>query len=285
MGVVGRGIKRGKKILISTFKKKPRAKEVSLRKVAERTPGFSGADLANLLNEAAILAVRRNQKIVNEKEILESIEKVLLGPERKNRIITEREKEMTAYHEAGHAVVGYVLPNCDPIRKVSIISRGHAGGYTLKMPTRDKRYNTLAQFKDELAMTLGGYVTEKLIYGDDKISTGPSSDLRQATRIARDMVVRYGMSEKLGPRTFGEHDELIFLGREIHEERDYSDKTAESIDAEIVRILEEARSRANELVIANREKMDKMVKVLLERETIEQEEIEEIMGGTQVKED
>jgi len=278
-------IKDREEILGIHAKNKPLAKEVSLRKVAERTPGFSGADLANLLNEAAILAVRRNQKIVNEKEILESIEKVLLGPERKNRIITEREKEMTAYHEAGHAVVGYVLPNCDPIRKVSIISRGHAGGYTLKMPTRDKRYNTLAQFKDELAMTLGGYVTEKLIYGDDKISTGPSSDLRQATRIARDMVVRYGMSEKLGPRTFGEHDELIFLGREIHEERDYSDKTAESIDAEIVRILEEARSRANELVIANREKMDKMVKVLLERETIEQEEIEEIMGGTQVKED
>ena len=278
-------IKDREEILGIHAKNKPLAKDVSLRKVAERTPGFSGADLANLLNEAAILAVRRNQKIVNEKEILESIEKVLLGPERKNRIITEKEKEMTAYHEAGHAVVGCVLPNCDPIRKVSIISRGHAGGYTLKMPTRDKRYNTLAQFKDELAMTLGGYVTEKLIYGDDKISTGPSSDLRQATRIARDMVVRYGMSDKLGPRTFGDHDELIFLGREIHEERDYSDKTAETIDTEIVRILEEARGRAKELVIANREKMDKMVKVLLERETIEQEEIEEIMGGKQVKED
>ncbi len=276
-------IKDREEILGIHAKNKPLAGEVSLRKVAERTPGFSGADLANLLNEAAILAVRRNQKIVNEKEILESIEKVLLGPERRNRIISEKEKEMTAYHEAGHAVVGYVLPNCDPVRKVSIISRGHAGGYTLKMPTRDKRYNTLAQFKDELAMTLGGYVTEKMVYGEDKISTGPSSDLRQATRIARDMVVRYGMSDKLGPRTFGEREELVFLGKEIHEEKDYSDKTAEAIDNEIVSILENAKQQAQEVIVANREKMDRMVKVLLEKETIEQEEIEEIMGGKQVK--
>ncbi len=209
---------------------KPLSKEVSLRKLAERTPGFSGADLANLLNEAAILAVRRGKKIVDEIEVLDSIEKVLLGPERKTRVISEKEKKMTAYHEAGHAVVGHVLVGSDPIRKVSIISRGQAGGYTLKMPSEDKHYHTFAQFKDELAMMMGGYVAEKMIYGDDQISTGPSSDLRNATRVARDMVTRYGMSEKLGPRTFGEREEMIFLGREIHEQVDYSDRTAEVID-------------------------------------------------------
>ncbi len=258
-------------------KNKPLAKEVSLRKLAERTPGFSGADLANLLNEAAILAVRRGKKQIEEIEILESVEKVLLGPERKNRIISEKEKKMTAYHEAGHAIVGHLLPNCDPIRKVSIISRGSAGGYTLKMPTEDKHYHTLAQFKDELAMTMGGYVVEKMIFGDDQISTGPSSDLANATRIARDMVMRYGMSDKMGARTFGTHDEMIFLGREIHEERDYSDKTAEIIDNEIHSLITEAEKRAREVVGANKEKMEKMVAVLLEKETIEQEEIVEIL--------
>jgi len=253
-------------------------KAVSLRKIAERTPGFSGADLANLLNEAAILAVRRGLKKVGEPEILESIEKVLLGPERKNRIISDNEKKITAYHEAGHAVVGYLSPNCDPVRKVSVISRGQAGGYTLKMPSEDRHYHTLAQFKDELAMTLGGYVTEKIIFGEDMISTGPSSDLKIATRIAKDMVTRYGMSTKFAPRTFGEHEELIFLGREIHEQQDYSDKTAEEIDKEIEALIKEAENKAREIVQKNRDKLDKMVTVLLEKETIEQDEIKEIMS-------
>lgn len=274
-------IKDREEILQIHAKGKPLSKEVSLRKLAERTPGFSGADLANLLNEAAILAVRRNKKKVEEIDVLESVEKVLLGPERKNRVISEKEKEMTAYHEAGHALVGHFLPECDPVRKVSIISRGQAGGYTLKMPSEDKRYHTFAQFKDELAMMLGGYVTEKMIYGDDQISTGPSSDLRNATRTARDMVTRYGMSDKLGPRTFGEREEMIFLGREIHEQVDYSDKTAEIIDNEVNALLEEARKRAGKIISDNREKMDKMVKVLLEKETIEQEEIKEIFGERQ----
>jgi len=259
-------------------KGKPLASEVLLRKVAERTPGFSGADLANLLNEAAILAVRRGKKEVGEGDILESIEKVLLGPERKTRVITERDKKITAYHEAGHAVVGHLLPNCDPVRKVSIISRGQAGGYTLKMPTEDKHYHTYTQFKDELAMTLGGYVVEKMIFGDDMISTGPSSDLRSATHLARDMVTRYGMSDKLGPRTFGKHDELIFLGREIHEERDYSDKTAEEIDKEIYILIAEAEKRAREVIEKNKEKLEAMVKVLLEKETVEQDEIAKVLG-------
>lgn len=257
---------------------KPMGQEVSLRKLAERTPGFSGADLANLLNEAAILTVRRNKKIVGESEVLESIEKVLLGPERKSRIITDQEKKMTAYHEAGHAVVGYFLPHCDPVRKVSIISRGAAGGYTLKMPSEDRHYHTLAQFKDELAMMLGGYVVEKLIFGEEMISTGPSSDLRMATRLAKDMVTRYGMSDKLGPRTFGEREDLIFLGREIHESKDFSEKTSEEIDKEMERIIAEARKSAQEIVGAKRDKLEDIVKVLLEKETIEQEEIVSILG-------
>ena len=271
-------IKDREEILAIHAKGKPLVKEVSIRKIAERTPGFSGADLANLLNEAAILAVRRDKKEVSELEILESIEKVLLGPERKTRVVTEKDKKMTAYHEAGHAVVGYLLPHCDPVRKVSIISRGQAGGYTLKMPSEDKHYHTLAQFRDELAMTMGGYVVEKMIFGTEMISTGPSNDLKNATHIARDMVTRYGMSSKLGPRTFGEHDELIFLGREIHEERDYSDKTAEEIDQEILALLNEAEKRAEKIIENNKEKLEAMVKILLEKETIEQEEIARVLG-------
>ena len=271
-------IKDREEILAVHAKGKPLAKEVSIRKIAERTPGFSGADLANLLNEGAILAVRRNKKQIDEMEILESIEKVLLGPERKSRVITEKDKKMTAYHEAGHAVVGYLLPNCDPVRKVSIISRGQAGGYTLKMPSEDRHYHTLAQFKDELAMTMGGYVVEKLIFGDEMLSTGPSSDLKNATRIAKDMVTRYGMSEKLGARTFGEHEELIFLGREIHEQQDYSDKTAEEIDKEISALISEAEKRAKQIIEKNRDKMESLVKTLLEKETIEQEEIAKVLG-------
>ncbi|MFA5062329.1 MAG: ATP-dependent zinc metalloprotease FtsH [Patescibacteria group bacterium] len=257
---------------------KPLATEVSLRRVAERTPGFSGADLANLLNEAAILTVRRGLKQVGQTEILESIEKVLLGPERKNRVITDAEKKMTAYHESGHAIVGHYLPNGDKVRKVSIISRGQAGGYTLKMPTEDKHYHTLAQFKDELAMILGGYVVEKMIYGDDMISTGPYADLKNATQVARDMVTRYGMSDKLGPRTFGEHNEMIFLGREITEQKDYSEKTAEMIDREVDALLSEATNRAKEVIEKHRDKLESLVKVLLEKETLEQEELETILG-------
>lgn len=256
---------------------KPIAKSVSLRKIAERTPGFSGADLANLLNEAAILAVRKNLKEVSEAEILPSIEKVLLGPERKSRVISDRDKKVTAYHEAGHAIVGHLLEHSDPVRKVSIISRGSAGGYTLKMPNEDKHYVTIAQFRDDLAMAMGGYVAEKMIFGDDMLSTGPSSDLSNATKIARNMVMHYGMSKKLGARTFGQREEMIFLGREIHEERDYSDKTAELIDQEIRELITEAEERARKVLTDNREKMEKMVKVLMEKETMEEAEIKDIL--------
>lgn len=262
---------------------KPIAKEVSLRKLAERTPGFSGADLANLLNEAAILAVRTNKKQITETEILESIEKVMLGPQKKSRVMTAKDKEMTAYHEAGHAVAGHFLPNCDPVRKVSIIGRGMAGGYTLSMPDADVRYKTLAKFKDELAMTLGGYVTERLIYGYDMLSTGPSNDLKQATAMATSMIMRFGMSDKLGPRAYGENEELIFLAQEIHQHKNYSEKTAEGIDVEIDRLLADGQKTAEKIITEHRTQMDELVKLLLEKETVEQEEFVRIMGSENVK--
>ncbi len=259
-------------------KNKKLAENVSLKKLAERTPGFSGADLENLLNEAAILAVRRGKTVVDEHDVLESIEKVILGPEKRSRLMSQKDREMTAYHEAGHAIVGHFLPNCDTVRKVSIIGRGMAGGYTLSMPENDVRYRTLARFKDELAMILGGYVTERMIYGHDQLSTGPSSDLKKATQLAKSMVIRYGMSDKLGPRQYGENEELIFLAQEIHDKKNYSEKTAELIDAEINGFLEEARKRAESVITERRPEMDKLVKVLLEKETVEQEEFVNIVG-------
>jgi cell division protease FtsH len=266
-------------ILAVHAKNKPLAKNVSLRNIAERTPGFTGADLENLLNEAAIWAVRKNKKQVDEEDVLESIEKVLLGPAKKSRIMTDKEREMTAYHEAGHAIVGHFLSNCDSVRKVSIIGRGRAGGYTLSMPEKDVRYQTLAQMRDNLAMMLGGYATEKLIYGEDQISTGPSSDLKKATQQATSMTMRYGMSDKLGPRMYGDNEELIFLAQEIYEKKNYSEKTAELIDAEINRFLGEAKEIAVKIINENKAKMDALVKVLLEKETVEQEEFKQIMQG------
>lgn len=257
---------------------KPLEPEVSLAKLAQRTPGFSGADLDNLLNEAAILAVRRGKKTVGESEVLESVEKVLLGPERKNRVTSERDKKMTAYHEAGHAVVGHFMAHCDPIRKVSVISRGSAGGYTLHMPIEDKHYQTISQFRDTLAMMLGGYVVEKMIFGDDMLSTGPSSDLSNATKTARNMVMHYGMSSKLGPRTFGAQDEMVFLGKEIHEQRDYSDETARQIDTEIKDLLDQAEKRAREVLTNQKEKMEALVAELLVKETVEQDDVLRILG-------
>jgi cell division protease FtsH len=277
-------IKDREDILKVHAKGKPLAKNVSLKKLAERTPGFSGADLESLLNEAAILAVRNSKKQISEEDVLESIEKVLLGPQKKSRVMTEKEREMTAYHEAGHAIVGHFLENCDPVRKVSIIGRGMAGGYTLSMPDKDVRYRTLAKFKDDMAMTMGGYVVEKMIYGDDQLSTGPSSDLKKVTNSAKDMVMRYGMSDKLGPRMYSEREELIFLAQEIHDKKNYSEKIAETIDEEINNLIAEAEKRALEVVKAQKAKMDALVKVLLEKETVEQGVFDEIMGDS-VKEE
>ncbi len=257
-------------------RKKPLAKEVSLRRVAERTPGFSGADLANLLNEAAILTARRNKKIIGVDELFESIEKVMIGPERKSKVLTKREKKITAYHEAGHAIVAHFLPNTDPVQKVSIIARGQAGGYTLKLPTEDKHMYTKTEYVEEIAVLLAGYITEKEIFSE--VTTGATSDLRRATSIARKLITDYGMSDALGPRTFGEKEELIFLGREIHEQRDYSDKIAEQIDDEITHFIEKAVHQARGIIRSKKEKLEKVVDELLKKETLEKEAFEKVVG-------
>jgi cell division protease FtsH len=262
-------------------RKKPLAKDVSLRKVAERTPGFSGADLENLLNEGAILAARRNKKIVEMEDLLESIEKVMLGPERKSQVLNEKEKKITAYHEAGHAVVAHFLPNTDPVQKVSIIARGRAGGYTLKLPTEDKHMHTKTEYIEEIAVLLGGFLTEKEIFGE--VTTGATSDLRRATRIARRLITDYGMSDELGPRTFGEKEEMIFLGREIHEQKDYSEKIAAQIDKESSGFIDKARHMAKKVIIDQRQTLEKIVEELLKHETIEQERFNELMPSKKDK--
>ena len=255
-------------------RKKPLAADVNLRQVAERTPGFTGADLNNLLNEAAILAARRNKKQVEITDILESIDKVILGPERKSHLLSEEEKKITAYHEAGHALVAHELPNTDQVQKVSIISRGRAAGYTLKMPSKDKYFQTKSEFISELAVLVAGYITEKEIFGD--VSTGAANDLKEATRLARRLIMEFGMSDVLGPRTFGKREELVFLGREITEQRDYSEKVAETIDKEISKFISQATDCAKDIIKKMRPKLEEIVSVLLVKETIEKDEFEAI---------
>lgn len=255
---------------------KPLADDVNLRRIAERTPGFTGADLANVLNEAALLAARHNKKTIDMQECLDAIEKVLLGPERKSHVLSENEKRVTAYHEAGHAIVSHELPHSDPVRKVSIVSRGRAGGYTLKLPNEDRHLRSREEFLDELAVMVGGFVAEKDIFGD--VTTGPSNDLKEATKLARRLVTEYGMSDKLGPRTFGEHEEMIFLGREITEQRNYSEKVAQTIDEEVGRLIDGAIKSARSIIAKHRAKMEKVVERLIEKETIEQDEFIAIVG-------
>ncbi len=265
-------------ILKVHVQKKPLDSDVKLREIAERTPGFSGADLENLLNEAALRAARLNKKSVSREECLESIEKVMLGPERKSRVLLPHEKKVTAYHEAGHALVAHMLPNSDPVHKISIIARGQVGGYTLKMPTHEKRMHTKAEFLDEIAVLLAGHAVEKEIFKD--ISTGASSDLKQATNLAKRLVTEFGMSEVLGPRTFGEHEEMIFLGKEIHERRDYSEKVAQVIDQEVSKFINNAYEIAGKILKRERGYLEEIVGRLMERETIEREEFESIFKGS-----
>lgn len=262
-------------ILTIHTKNKPLAEGINLRRIAERTPGFSGADLANLVNEGAILATRRNLKVIGLAELAESIEKVILGPERRSRAMNLEEKKIVAYHEGGHALVGTSLPHADPVHKVSIISRGHAGGYTLAVPTEDKTLHSSLYFLDELAVLLGGYASEKLVFGD--ITTGPSNDLERATQMARNMVTRFGMSA-LGARTFGKKEELVFLGREMHEERNYSEETARAIDNEVARLINEAFVRATAILREKRSILDTIASTLLEKETLEKDEFEVLVG-------
>ena len=259
-------------ILAVHAKGKPLAKTIQLRDVAESTPGFTGADLANLLNEAAILAARRNKKIIERSEIFEGVERVLLGPERRSHLMDKHEKKITAYHEAGHALVAHESPHADPVRKISIISRGRAAGYTLKLPEKDKYMKSRTEYLAELAVLLAGYEAEQAVFRE--ITTGAANDLREATRLARRLIMEFGMSDKLGPRTFGEREELIFLGREIHEQRDYSEKVAEQIDLEIARFIAEARLRAREVITGKRHRLEAIAERLLVKETIEREEFE-----------
>lgn len=255
-------------------KGKPVADSVNIRRLAERTPGFSGADLANLVNEAAILATRRDKKSIDMDELILSIEKVILGPERKSKVMNAHEKEIVAYHEGGHALVAASLPHADPVHKVSIVSRGHAGGYTLAVPSEDKYLHSEAYFLDELATLLGGYASEKLVFHDT--TTGPSNDLERATHMARSMVTRYGMSQ-LGARTFGHKDELVFLGKELHEDRNYSEETAERIDKEVTRLIDDAFKKATAILTERRETLNTIATTLLEKETLEKDEFEALV--------
>jgi cell division protease FtsH len=263
-------------ILLVHARKKPLGPNVELKKIAERTAGFSGADLANILNEAAILAARQGHKEIVNEDLFEAIEKVMIGPERKSRVITDKEKKITAYHEAGHALVAHFLPDADPVQKISIISRGSAGGYTLKVPTEDRHMHAKSEFISEIAVLLAGHTVEKEIFSE--VTTGATSDLRRATSLARSLVTDYGMSDHLGPRTYGQKEEMIFLGREIHEQRDYSEKVAEKIDEEISGFIKQGFEKAENIIRNNKKELEAIVVALLEKETLEKDEFDKIVG-------
>lgn len=251
-------------------------KDVDLHALAARTPGFSGADLSNLLNEAAILAAKENKKEVSQAHILESIDKVMIGPARKSRILSEKEKKITAYHEAGHALAAHYSKHADPVHKVSIISRGQAGGYTIKLPTEDRHMHSYSEFLDDMVVLLGGYAAEKFVFKE--LTTGATSDLKKITDMAKQLVTQYGMSKSLPPRTYGEREEMIFLGKEISEQKDYSEKTQEKIDTEVDAYISEALKRVNEILEKNKDMLDRVAGALLKREVLEREEFEEIVG-------
>lgn len=255
---------------------KPLASDVDLTIIAKRTAGFSGADLANILNEAAILTARSNETVVTDAHVREAIEKVMIGPARKNRVISDKEKRITAYHEAGHAIVGHFIGSSDEVHKISIISRGRAAGYTMKLPQDDNRMESKNDFLADLAMMLGGRVAEAEVFGD--VTTGASDDLKKATALAKAMVKKYGMVDDLGPRTYGRGEEMVFLGRDMAEERDYADATAQKIDEAVRQLVANAQETARTAFRTHREAVDKIVAVLLEKESIEKEEFEQLVG-------
>jgi cell division protease FtsH len=258
-------------ILAVHSKGKPLAADVDLEDVARQTPGFSGADLANLVNEAAILAARRQKKEIGYSELMESVDRVTMGPERRTRVISAREKEIVAYHEGGHALVGHLLEHADPVQKISIISRGMAAGYTKSLPEEDRMFYSRPQLMDRITMALGGRVAEEVTFGE--VTTGASNDLEHVTAMARAMVTRYGMSEKLLPRTFGKREEMVFLGREITEQRDYSEKVAQEIDDEVQNIILEAYSNCKRIIIENNAKLKQIAGYLMKHETVEGKEL------------
>ncbi len=249
---------------------KPLAPDVDVAILARATPGFVGADIENVVNEAAILAARRGKTRIGMAEFQEAIERVIAGPERRSRVISPEERKITAYHEAGHAVVAHLLPHCDPVRKVSIVARGMAGGYTITLPEEDRYIVPRSKLEDDMAYALGGRAAEEIFFGE--ITTGAANDLERVTQMARAMVMRYGMSDELGPVVYGKKEEMIFLGREIAEQRDYSEAMAERIDAEVQRIVRRAHERARQAIEEHRENLERVVKHLMERETLYREE-------------
>jgi cell division protease FtsH len=273
--VLDRPDMRGREAILKVHVKgKPLSPDVNLATLSKSTPGFVGADLENLVNEGAILAARRNKKVIGQSELEEAIERVIAGPERRSRLISEEEKRVVAYHEAGHAIVAHVLPNTDPVHKITIVARGMAGGYTMALPQEDRTLMSRGKFLDDLAFTLGGRAAEELVFSD--ITSGASNDLERVTKMARSMVTRLGMSEQLGPMVYGQKEELIFLGREISEQRDYSEAIAELIDQEVRRIVNESYERAKQILTQYRDKLDAVSERLLEVETLSRDEFEAI---------
>ena len=268
-------IKGRQEILKVHVKGKPIGQDVELNVIAQRTPGFTGADLSNLVNEAALMTARKNKKVINMPEMEEAAERVIMGPERKSRVISDKEKRLTAYHEGGHTVVGMLLDNTDPVHKVTIIPRGRAGGYTLSLPKEDRYYATRSEMLDELKVLLGGRVAEALVLKE--ISSGASNDLQRATTLARQMICEYGMSENIGPVTFGHRQDQVFLGRDIARDKDYSEEVAAEIDKEVRSFIEDAYAATEKLLSDNIDKLHVIAEALIERETLEADEISELI--------
>jgi cell division protease FtsH len=276
--VVDRPDRNGRrKILEVHTKGKPIDQQVDLDTLSAGTPGFTGADLANLVNEAALLAARRGKKTIGDLELEEGIMRVIAGPEKKTRLLSEHERKVTAYHEMGHALVGHYLPNCDPVHKISIISRGQALGYTIALPSEDKFLTTKSALMDQMAMTLGGRAAEELVFHE--VTTGAANDLEKVTATAKHMIMRYGMSEKLGPRVLGRNHDMPFLGRDMGAEPDYSEEIAREIDDEIRRVIEEAHERARKVLAEHMDELHQISELLIERETIDKDQFERLLAG------
>jgi cell division protease FtsH len=262
------------------------AKDVDLEKIARRTPGFTGADLSNLLNEAAILAARRSLTEISMDEVNDAIDRVLAGPEKKDRVMSEKRKTLVAYHEAGHALVGALMPDYDPVQKISIIPRGRAGGLTWFTPSEDRMDSGLfsrSYLQNQMAVALGGRIAEEIIFGDEEVTTGASNDLQQVARVARQMVMRFGMSDRLGPVALGRQQGSMFLGRDIMAERDFSEQTAAAVDDEVRNLVDEAYRRAKEVLSNNRHVLDKLAQMLVDKETVDAEELQELLANNDVR--
>ena len=262
------------------------SKDVDLDKIARRTPGFTGADLSNLLNEAAILAARRNLTEISMDEVNDAIDRVLAGPEKKNRVMSEKRKTLVAYHEAGHALVGALMPDYDPVQKISIIPRGRAGGLTWFTPSEDRMESGLmsrSYLQNQMAVALGGRVAEEIIFGEEEVTTGAASDLQQVARVARQMITRFGMSDRLGPVALGRQNGNVFLGRDIASDRDFSNETASAIDEEVRGLVDTAYARAKDVLESNRQILDTLADMLVEKETVDSDELQQILSTNEIK--